>query len=345
MPRVIVVALVAAALGCGSAQSPDAATAPPAPLQPPVLAVSSATLLERLTASDAPELGPALSLRGDVLLYLAADKAHAAHPGWQLVRRSLPFATSGAIATPAPGVDVRSVSWLPDGSGYVAERHQPKGSKQELVLVKFPDGDPTVIVDGDHGHDVRRPRVSPSGTEIAFNVTPYDAHTAYPSQIGVASIDGSNVRLLGTGQDPSWSPDGVSLVFTRAGDHDDVHDLFTLRLDDPTHVTRLTTQASLFEPCWSPDGKWLVAVDRRQQWVSCQPNPEIGVCVATTSFLVRLGADGTNRVPLTATTGAVFDPTWGSDGAIYFVWGDSDYDNDIWRLWIGPEPIAPVTRP
>ena len=91
---------------------------------------------------------------------------------------------------------------------------------------------------------VSHSRVSPDGTEIAFD----DGESSF-----VANIDWSHVRRFTPGEGgvsaPSWSPDGSRLVFSEGS--------FAFILDiDTGHTTRLVRERwTIWYPNFSPDGE------------------------------------------------------------------------------------------
>jgi hypothetical protein len=70
-------------------------------------------------------------------------------------------------------------------------------------------------------------------------------------QIYAMNPDGSGLRLLGSGMDPSFSPDGTMLAFWRV--EGGLSSVYVMN-GDGTGVTRVT---SGYQPTWSPDGRRL----------------------------------------------------------------------------------------
>jgi TolB protein len=107
------------------------------------------------------------------------------------------------------------------------------------------------------------PRWSPDGQFIAF--TSNRAHYGAQPEAGTPDLDiyvmradGSQVRRIttdpGNDHDPSWLPDGASLVFS--SDRASRGDLYQVRVDDG-HTERLTTNfvGRAIMPAVSPDGR------------------------------------------------------------------------------------------
>jgi hypothetical protein len=158
------------------------------------------------------------------------------------------------------------------------------------------------------------PAVSPDGIRVAYE---------YGRGIWVMNADGSGQRRVSDGtnsttfadSDPSWSPDGGQIVFSRyqAGDSD----LWTANLDG-TGQENLTGTAAYDEmdPAWSPLGGE-ISYTR----VGCDPDGGI-------SCVFKMDADGTDPVNLTPETrlsecpnqpgyshrGASSEPSWSPDG-------------------------------
>jgi eukaryotic-like serine/threonine-protein kinase len=111
------------------------------------------------------------------------------------------------------------------------------------------------------------PRWSPDGKNLVFFTFPQSA--TQPARIyEIAASGGSAAELMPDvtlhQQDPNWSPDGTRLVFS--GDQNDA----AANASKPTiHILDLATHQiadvpgslGMFSPRWSPDGKFLVAMD------------------------------------------------------------------------------------
>ncbi|HEX3300548.1 MAG TPA: hypothetical protein VHW68_10610 [Actinomycetota bacterium] len=150
--------------------------------------------------------------------------------------------------------NIGAPSWSPDGStiAYVAATAQgsaihfvsPDGRADRIVGDAIPAGQRSYFTAS----------FSPDGKQLLF-----DKGTDSGFGIFVMSTDGSHVQQLSTGTsdyNPSWSPDGRSIAFTRQEGPME-SDIFTMNTDG-SDVTRLTDDgpgATNLNPVWSPDGR------------------------------------------------------------------------------------------
>lgn len=112
------------------------------------------------------------------------------------------------------------------------------------------------------GYTCGSPEWSPDGAWVAFDTWRVgQAHT--DSQIAVVRADGTDLRIIGIGAMPSWSPDGTQLVChtygTRVG---------STRTAGSTHIDVMNTNGTGREtildhwgnPRWSPRGNRIVSI-------------------------------------------------------------------------------------
>ncbi|MCD2194509.1 S9 family peptidase [Actinomycetospora endophytica] len=111
------------------------------------------------------------------------------------------------------------------------------------------------------------PRVSPDGTRIAVVVTRVDLEAdRYRSAVWLAPADGSSAaRPLTAGEatdgNPTWSPDGSRLAFTRSAEGR--HQLLVMPVGEPGEPVSLVDRPEpLAGLAWSPDGASLAFVSR-----------------------------------------------------------------------------------
>lgn len=141
-----------------------------------------------------------------------------------------------------------------------AARHQALLIDLQGILWLLPEaggiGKPLNTADD----DMRLPRFSPDGSQIAFQWFKDGAW-----QIGMMNVDGSDIRQLTDGRDehhgPVWSADGDSIFFSsdRAGNYD----LWSLNLSDNTLSQHTSHAADDYAPALSRDGRQLAFLSER----------------------------------------------------------------------------------
>jgi len=153
--------------------------------------------------------------------------------------------------------------------------------------------------------------VSPDGKTVAF-----DKNLGGIRTITLVDIDGSNERLLTSGQFPSWSPDGSQLAFNAPG-AGGLGDIWVINVDG-TGLTNITqTSWGDSRPDFSPNGQKIAYTSSRTG------NPEIWV----------MNADGTNPVQITDHPAADAAPDWSPNGQkILFQSTRDDPQQDIYVI-------------
>ena len=149
--------------------------------------------------------------------------------GMQVFARATP-------GDPLRPVEATSPSFVVEGTTLSAVRAQADGARTEALL-----GDRRVL----------NVVASPDRERVAFEIMGGDLH--------VMNADGSNLRNLGPGHRPTWSPDGQWIAFMRTEDDGEqftASDLFAVRADGSGETVALTRTTDRLEmnPSWSPDG-------------------------------------------------------------------------------------------
>lgn len=168
---------------------------------------------------------------------------------------------------------------------------------------------------------------SPDGSRLALMARePGSAWKIY-----LVSASGGDVQPLlkesRNAADPSWSPDGRSLVFGRVNDamgkENAARTLHILHLDTGA-VEEVPGSNGLFSPRWSPDGRWIAALTLDQRQVRL--------------FSIANHTWTTLPVP----SGA--DPVWTSDSRYLYLHASLDPAQPIDRVSIPDGHVDEVVR-
>ena len=196
-----------------------------------------------------------------------------------------------AAAAPAPAVpSLFVVSASPRGSSANLFAVNPGRALRRLTTSKAEQTDPAL---------------SPDGSEVAYVQAASPNCLSCPSTIWVANADGSNAHALTHSQqgvvdydqNPSWSPDGTQIVFSRSTVSS--YELYTVAASGGTPHDLFVPGVS---PAWGPTRIAYVA-----------PPPES----AGPGALWTISPDGTD--PTKITTSYIVSPTWSSKGALAYL--------------------------
>jgi Tol biopolymer transport system component len=170
--------------------------------------------------------------------------------------------------------DLKSGQASPFFGGISAEWVEPSRDGMQVAFVSYPQGD--LWKSKTDGTDrvqltfapVRPvlPRWSPDGHWIVFFEFPQGP--THPGKIYEVSAEGGTPRQLMPNdqhnqQDPSWSPDGLRIVFggdavdassPNSGPSIKIYEMQTGK------VTEVPGSKGLFSPRWSPDGRYIAAM-------------------------------------------------------------------------------------
>jgi Tol biopolymer transport system component len=226
-----------------------------------------------------------------------------------------------------PGVSAEGLAFTRDGS--------------KIVYASLPEGN--LWEAKSDGSDRRQltfapmrcglPRWSPDGKQIAFIGTE-------PGKVGqiylIPADGGGNPERLtemedGAG-DPSWSPDGDAIAFGSTygtAISSKLHPIQILNLKSRT-MAALSGSDKYFSPRWSPDGRWILAVDG-------------------SSGALELFNVGTKRWEELTKSGSAY-PDWAQDSRCIFFHGEtptSEMESPEYRICTNdrrPEAVANLAQ-
>jgi len=143
-------------------------------------------------------------------------------------------------------VGTSGVSWSPDGAWLA---HDTGRDFPELILIRVRTGKAHRVGKGVSGFNATW---SPNAHSFAFHYERPDENG-----VGIVASDGTNFKALTqSGDDPDWSPDGMTIAFASNG-------IRTVDLDG--HEVRLTSAGG--NPSWSTDGSHIVFERGNDLWI------------------------------------------------------------------------------
>jgi len=262
--------------------------------------------------------------------------------------------------TAGPRRDVEP-RWSPDGSRLAFLSERAAKDKLQLYVMPADGGEPTKLTALDHG--VSAIAWAPDGSRLAF-VSPVGGQKEPESEeekrksrparvitsvkyrfngegfvydrrphVLVVSLDGASAVQITDGDfidaDPTWSPDGESIVFASARhvsrDDDDASDLWRVPAKGGTPQRLTATTGPVMLPAFSPDGRTIAFLARA------------GLnAYGRNVQLFTVPSEGGQAVCLTATLdrscGALHvRPLWSPDGRSITVAAEDRGDVGLWR--------------
>jgi hypothetical protein len=211
--------------------------------------------------------------------------------------------------TRSPKSEDRYPCWSPDGKriAFVSNRSGPAN----LYVMDADGGHVTCIVDTKSVCYMPSWQRTADGERIVFGM-----HGARAEMAGVKP-DGTDLKMLGAGHDPTLSPDGKSVCYT--GDVDGGVSVFAMNADgsNKRRVVKETSKLGATFPNWSPDGKRIV----------------YSFPVESALELFVIGADGADNRQLTKLGKVATPAAWSPDGQ----WISFRYTDE--RYWSDPEKM------
>lgn len=159
-----------------------------------------------------------------------------------------------------------------------------------------------------HGHQDTTIAVSPKDDAILFNAVGTGGRDLY-----LLSFSDLKVTRIAETSDyettPSFSPDGLRIVYAAGVVGDRADHIYTMRIDGSEKKQLTDIDANDTSPQFSPDGKTIVfARDKTYIWGGLAANWEPG------GVICRIDDDGTNLRQLTSDEDFAFDPHFSADG-------------------------------
>ncbi len=159
-----------------------------------------------------------------------------------------------------------------------------------------------------HGHQDTTIAVSPSDDAILFNAIGTGGRDLYLLDLKALQV----TRIVETPDYetvPSFSPDGLRIVYAAGVPGDRADHIFTIQRDGSAKTQLTDIDANDTSPRFAPDGKTIVfARDKTYNWGGLAANWEPG------SVICLIDADGTNLRQLTSDEDFAFEPYFSADG-------------------------------
>jgi TolB protein len=232
----------------------------------------------------------------------------------------------------------------PDGTTIIFEsnRRRVEGEPfnvSDLFLMKTDGTDQTWLGRGSSA------TFSPDGTAIAFHAsasgkgvpaTPYPGSATVDSDIFIVGVRDwmekratprnitNNVAAID--DDPDWSPDGRTIIFTSHSTSDNYTnavsaEIYAISADGTSKPKALTSNKEEERaPAWSSDGKRIAFMCRRNG------RPDFDICV--------MNADGSGEVKLTDSPLGDLGASWSPDGTKILFHRPKGKGLGMWDLWV-----------
>jgi TolB protein len=238
--------------------------------------------------------------------------------------------------------------WFDDSAGFVYVAYEGSGSK--LVKSTISGGGKTYITRTSAGDADANP-------SIKGNLILCDTLVGDRRQLVSMKDNGTEITILGEGQEPSWHPDGTKFVFIRRSEERRGNKTYNpysvyemdIKTNQVTQVyTAVINEANGFaevcsSPSYSANGDYILFAKGGDVFLATveRKSPKLfGLFESGSRSVTNLSerrlhlylmrADGTDLTQLTSGNIDVYSPAWGANNDIYFI---SNVQNatEIWK--------------
>jgi TolB protein len=310
-----------------------------------VAAAVMMTSVAAAVAADAENPGqkfdPTWSPDGRKIAYVGDGKIYVMNADGSGKRRLTPTRNA------APGFRPDSrPAWSPDGRKIAFETlrnagrfacsdgHPSAGCNWEIYVMNA-DGSGQRRLTRDPGLD-RGATWSPDGRQLLFNRAVYRASGKRGAVRGVSGLwimnaDGSGQRRLAAATGTAaWSPDGRMIALSRGSGN--ARDVYVINVDGRGQ-RRLTHSPGMdLDPTWSPDGRKIAFVSRRERCPGVADDRLAYVCGNAEIYVMN--ADGTGQRNLTRGPAYAYysSAAWSPDGRKMAFVSDRDGNGEIYVM-------------
>jgi serine/threonine protein kinase len=212
------------------------------------------------------------------------------------------------------------VEWAPELSADGKTLFFAAGDANESELYSVPVGGkkPAPLTSGSHSF-YDSPRLSPDGSHLVF------ASSRDGGGLFLMGVNGESVRKLSeVGNDPAWSPNGLSVAFSTEEvflPYDGIDGGKVGVVDVSSGSQRMLETGDAHQPAWSPSGRriayWGIAVPsgNREIWT--------------------IAVDGGSPLVVASDPAVDWNPVWSADGRYLYFLSDRGGAMNLWRVGIG----------
>jgi Tol biopolymer transport system component len=190
----------------------------------------------------------------------------------------------------------------------------------DIWLIPAVGGEPLRLTD--HPAADTDPAWFPDGSAVTF----VSRRGGAPSIWRIPPLGGSPVELVADAADPTISPDGTRIAFSREGP-DGLPRIAVAPLGDPAEARWVTGEGDGYwghsSPAWSPDGHTLVYADFKNLWL--------------------VPAEGGGATPLTTEDALDQNPVWSPDGRTIFFSSVRDGTPALWGVRVSDGALHRLT--